>query len=642
MTGARQAPFALLLAATAACSGASATPTPEEYYSRGIAALEQGRPRAARAALFNALHGNPRDLRARLAQARASLLLGDGVAAESEIRRARDAGAPQAETRALLAHALLLQGEPRRAIAEIEGAAGPDAAYAARIRARSLFALGEEGAAAAEFVRAAELGPRDSQVWTDIAGFRRSTGDVAAAIAAADQAVALDPRNDEALRLRGELTRSQYGLSGALPWFNRALEIDPDDVITLLERAATLADLGRMEEMLADTRRVLSLQSGNAMAFYLQAMLAARAGEFELAQTIWQRTEGRFDETPAGMLLGGAIDYESGNVAQAARRLERLVEQQPANRKARRLLAAAQWRLGDAAATIATLRPIAERADADSYSLSLIGRALARQGDTRAAAAFLFRAALPQGRAAAALDMDAVSDEQLAALRRAAAERRDAPTEVALVAALLARGFGAEALDRALALQRGHPGAPDAHVLVGDARGLAGDHAGAADEYRKAANLAFTEPVALRLIEALQRSGQQAAADRVLQLFLQQNPRNVPALVLLAARYMQVRDWAGATGIYEGLRRRLGDRDATILNNLALAYSEQGDHARAVPLARRAWELDLGNPGTADTLGWVLFRSGARAEGLALLQRALRGAPSDAEIRRHLEAARRG
>ncbi|MEA3017201.1 MAG: hypothetical protein QOI38_1923, partial [Sphingomonadales bacterium] len=467
MTGARQALSALLLAAAAACSGASAAPTPEQSYRRGLAALEQGRPRAARAELFRALHGNPNDVRARLAQARAALLLGDGVAAESEIRRARDGGAPEAQTRALLAHALLLQGEPRRAIAAAEGATGAEAAYAGRIRARALFALGEEENAAAEFARAAEAGPQDSRVWTDIAGFRRATGDVAAAIEAADRAVALDARNAEALRLRGELTRSQYGLAGALPWFDRALEIDPDDVIALLERAATLADLGRMQDMLVDTRRVLSLQGGNAMAFYLQVMLAARAGEFELAQRIWQRTEGRFDDTPAGMLLGGAIDYETGNVAQAARRLGRLVALQPANRKARRLLAAAQWRAGDAAATIATLRPIAERADADSYSLTLIGRALARQGDTNAAAVFLVRAALPQSRASAALDMDAVSDEQLAALRQAAADRGDAATEVALVAALLARGFGTEALERALALQRGHPGAPDAHVLVG-------------------------------------------------------------------------------------------------------------------------------------------------------------------------------
>ena len=52
---------------------------------------------------------------------------------------------------------------------------------------------------------------------------------------------------------------------------------------------------------------------------------------------------------------------------------------------------------------------------------------------------------------------------------------------------------------------------------------------------------------------------------------------------------------------------------------------------------------DRDNPATADTLGWILFKSGAdRAEGLALLERAARGAPSDDEIRERLERARRG
>lgn len=643
MTATRIFLAALLLAGTAACSGASATASPEESYRKGIAALEQGQPRIARVELMNALQANPRDTRARLAQARTYLLLGDGVAAESEIRRANEAGVPAAGTKHLLAHALLLQGDARRALSESTGISGENAAHAARVRGRAYMALEDGTRAAEEFNRAVEAGPRDSRVWTDLAHFRRWSGDLAAALQAADRAVALDPRNAEALSLRGELTRSQYGLAAAIPWFDRALEIDPDNVTTLLERAATFGDVGRMRDMLADSRRVLQLSSGHPVAYYLQAMLAARARDFALARSIWQRTEGRLDETPAGMLLASAIDYQTGNVQQAVSRLERLVAQQPANRKARRLLAASQWRMGDAAATVATLRPLAERPDADSYTLSLMGRALERQGDTRSAAAFLARAAQPANRALTALDARHITDEQLAALRRAAAQRPDhAPTQIMLVAALLGRGVGGEALNRSLQVQRANPGAPDAHVLVGDARGISGDFAGAAEEYRKAANLAFTEPVAFRLIEALQRSNQQPAADNVLRLFLQQNPRNVPAQILLAARHMQARNWADAVRIYEGLRRRVGDRDATILNNLAWAYSEQGEHQRAVPLARRAWELDRDNPATADTLGWVLFQSGARAEGLALLERAVRGAPSDAEIRRHLEEARRG
>lgn len=630
-----------LLLGTAACSNASGG-SAAGAYERGVAALEAGQPRTARVEFMNALQADPTNGKARLMQARTYLALGDGTAAESELLRARESGIPVEETRHLMAHALLLLGQPERAVEEAAAAPPRHAADAARIRGRALMALGRGGEAAEAFNSAIAAAPDSSDVWTDVGRFRRANGDLAGALEAADKAVAADPRDTAALVLRGELTRSQYGLQAAVQWFDRALEIDPANVPALLERATTYGDLGRMRDMLADSRSVLSLSNGHPVAYYLQAMLAARAKKFELARSLYQRTEGRMEETPAGMLLASAIDYQTGNVEQAVNRLERLVAKQPGNRKARRLLAASQWRMGDAAATIATLRPIADRPDADSYSLSLIGRALEKQGDSQAAAEYLARAARPQQAARTALDASHLTDAQFEQLRRAAAQRPDhAPSQIMLIAALLGRGLGEEALERARQLQAANPGAPDAHVLVGDALGTRGDFAGAAEEYRKAANLAFTEPVAMRMMEALQRSGQQAAADRVLALFLQQNPRNVPGRILLAGRHMQNRNWGEAIKLYEGLRRRIGNNDATILNNLSWAYSQQGDYGKAIPLARRAWELDRDNPATADTLGWLLFKSGSnRAEGLALLEKAARGAPSDAEIRRHLEEAR--
>jgi tetratricopeptide (TPR) repeat protein len=117
----------------------------------------------------------------------------------------------------------------------------------------------------------------------------------------------------------------------------------------------------------------------------------------------------------------------------------------------------------------------------------------------------------------------------------------------------------------------------------------------------------------------------------------------VSGQVLLAARMMDRGEWEEAIDVYESLRTRLGNNDATILNNLAWAYAQTGDFESGLPLARRAWALDRDNPATADTLGWILFRSGVdRAAGLALLERAARGAPTGADIRRRLEAARRG
>jgi tetratricopeptide (TPR) repeat protein len=633
------------LAALSACSNSPApTGGAEGAYARGVAALDKNLPREARIEFLNAIQAAPDDGKIRLAQARTYLLLGDGVAAEAELARARTLKVPASETHHLMAHALLLQNRAQDAVAEAAKAPPQHAAYAARMRGRAFMVLGDATQAGAAFDQAIAAAGQDSQAWTDLARFRRGTSDVAAAVAAADKAVELDGRNIDALTLRGELTRSQYGLAAAMPWFDRALQIDPDHVPTLVERAATLGDLGRMKEMLAETRKILTVAPKNPVAYYLQSMLAARARKFDLARSLYQRTGGKLDDKPAGMLLASAIDFETGNAEQAIQRLQKLVGAQPDNVKARRLLAASQWRLGDAAGTIQTLRPLADRPDADSYVLTLIGKAYDRQGNSEMAARYIARAAEPQRRTATALLDSPVDDAQLAALRRKLdASPKDAQLQVQLVRALLGRGLGGEALQRAQRLQAGSPGVPDAHVLVGDARGILGDYKGAVEEYRKAANLAFTEPVAMRLIEALRNSGNSTGAARVLELYLTQNPQNVPAQLIAANSFLQAKQWDGAIAIYERLRKRIGDRDATVLNNLAWAYSEKRDYERALPIARKAWELDKKNPATTDTYGWLLYKSGQdKTQGIALLEQASRGAPTDDQIRDHLSAARRG
>lgn len=233
---------------------------------------------------------------------------------------------------------------------------------------------------------------------------------------------------------------------------------------------------------------------------------------------------------------------------------------------------------------------------------------------------------------------------QLAALRRkASANPEDAGAEAGLIAALLSNGLGEEALQRARALQARNPSSAEAYWLVGDALGLHGDFRGAAEAYDKAATLAFDEPLALRLIEALTRSGQGPAADRVLARLLRQDPGSMAGQRLAASRAMEAERWDEAIGRYEALRALRGAEDALLLNNLAWAYLQRGNMAAALPLAERAWTLAPDNPAMADTFGWLLFRSGRdRARGLALLEQAARGAPGDAGISRRLAEARGG
>jgi tetratricopeptide (TPR) repeat protein len=157
----------------------------------------------------------------------------------------------------------------------------PFAAYAARMRAAAMG--GDRAAAGRELALATQLAPTDSFAWSDTARFRREGGDAGGALAAAERAVALDPNNVEALILSAALIRDRYGLVAALPWYDRALAVQPNNIDAMLDRAATLGDLGRARDMLDQTRDVLAVAPNHPRAFYLQAVLAARAHEWEIS-----------------------------------------------------------------------------------------------------------------------------------------------------------------------------------------------------------------------------------------------------------------------------------------------------------------------------------------------------------------------
>src|SRR5262249_15177755 len=157
-----------LLLTLAACGGPSGTP-----YERGAAAFESGDIRTARVELLNALQQDPNNKAARIMQARVQLALGDGEAAEGEINRARQSGATLGQTAHLLAEARLLQGDAQGALREAAHAGQPFFAYAQRIAGRAYLALGDGSSARTAFDRALAAAPNDSDVWVDIAGFRR-------------------------------------------------------------------------------------------------------------------------------------------------------------------------------------------------------------------------------------------------------------------------------------------------------------------------------------------------------------------------------------------------------------------------------------------------------------------------------------
>lgn len=633
--------FAVAASATLFAIG-SATPaqadaaTARNELALSVTTLKAGNYSAARSHAQAAIKADPNWGLAHAMLARSFLALGDGVAAEGELDRARDAGFDPARAHHLYAHAWLLQGDAKRALDEALQAGPRYSGYAIRIGARALAAQGDVAKAQAALGALIAAAPSDSFALSDLARIKYTVGDMAGAIGAAQHAIDLDPGNLEALTLRGELVRSQYGLVAALPWFENALAHDAYYHPALIDYAATLGDVGRYGDMLDATRKALAARPGSPQALYLQAVLAARAGNDDLARSLIERTKGRLGDTPGALLLGGTLAYKAGAYQQAVDNWRALVGQQPTNIVARRLLGAALLRAGDPRGSLDVLRPVALRPDADSYTLSLVARAFEQSGERDWAATYLDRSAMPEMVGSTPFG----SDDGLPKLTEAAADAPDEPVaQLGLIRGLIDAGDTAGALSRAQALVRMTPGAPPAYLALGDTLMAMNRYGDAADAYRHAADIRFDEPTMLRATDALDRAGRRAEAANVLVLFLSQNPQNVAAQRLTAHWQIAGGDWDAAIETLESLRQRIGNRDAALLAELSYAYTGDGDADAGLVYGKAAYALAPMNPAASDAYGWALYTQGKSEPALQLLEKAASIAPDRSGLRWHLAQA---
>ncbi len=155
-------------------------------------------------------------------------------------------------------------------------------------------------------------------LWVDVARFRNANADIKGARDAADYAIELDGTNSAALALKANLVRTEEGLRAALRWYDAALAADPDNAGALIDQAATLGDIGRYRDMLVALRHAATLIPGDPRIYYLQAVLAARADNYQLARSLLQRTRGQMDDEPAFMLLSAIVELQLGGEAVGA------------------------------------------------------------------------------------------------------------------------------------------------------------------------------------------------------------------------------------------------------------------------------------------------------------------------------------
>jgi tetratricopeptide (TPR) repeat protein len=392
--------------------------------------------------------------------------------------------------------------------------------------ARTAARAGDLALAGRFYDQAIALEPDNPGLWVDIARLRFRGGEHLSAIEAAEYAVELGPNYAPALLLRAQMVRDAKGLAEALPWFEAAILADPDNTDVLADYAATLGDLGRYSDMLAAVRNLADIVPDHPQVHYLQAVLAARAGDPVLAGSLLARSNLSEEGVPAAMMLDALVNLQQGTHGTAASILERLAEQQPGNMRVNELLAKAWWLGGRDREIVDRYEAFAQEDAASPYLVMLVARSLERMGERERALPLIGRARRFDNGDPVLLALHPSLPGETQQLRKSAQAKNAGDLERLGIATLEL-----------------FPASGDAHHLAGDAAFLAGQTARAGELYAVSAQVRGAWPLTRKLIETYRLQGAEDAADALLLRSVAGEPNNIDALLLLAKRSAASEDW---------------------------------------------------------------------------------------------------
>lgn len=536
-----------------------------------------------------------------LARAEVALAKQDGLGAEIILRNLLSDGTPQTEIAAFLGEAELQQEdfyEARQWLQSGEFSADTRG-HGFQMLGRLETAEGNLPKAGQAFDRALETMPENPELWVDIGRLRYLGGEQEQAVEASIHAVELGPNNSAALRFRAQLILDAQGIAAALPWYQAALDRNPEDLALMGDYAAALGESGQARKMLVIVRRMIELDENHSHAYFLQAVLAARGGQFALARQLLTRSSDADRATPVAMMLSAIIDMQTGNFASSAQVLEKLERMQPDNQRIR-LLFAKSLSLGEYhRELISRFEDGAMLAGSPPYLATLVGRSYEALNRRDKAAPLLDFAAKGAG---SGLHPLPPATTVAAAAAGGPQTGRDA---VSLVRSLMLAGQTAAAVLAADEFLRRAPGSADALGLAGDAYLAAGRTDQASAHYARAGAIRQSWPLTRRMYAAEIAGGRIGSALTLLEHQLVNNSANSEAAILLAEARMELGNAGKAAALLDWAIANGADRSPRALLLRAKAALATGDTAFARKTAMRVHSLQKMNPAAGNFLAEI-------------------------------------
>ena len=539
----------IVLMGLGACGGQD----PKASLASAQEALAKGDAAAAVIQYKNVLQQTPADAQARAGLGRALLLQGEIEGALLEFDRARNEGAAAVTVAPWHAQALVEQGEFKR-VTQLYGDTridDPKAQALLKVElARAWGGLRNAARTEQALNEALAALPDDVPARVLLARLKGSKGETEAAERMAEELVKLHPDRFDVWSLRGDLHRAAGRGQQAVEAYEKALEIRPTHMqshVAVLR--ARLREGGReaAERQLARMREVAPR---HPVTLLVDAEIALYKGENARAREVSQQLLRAFPDDIGILLVAGSAESAMGSIVQAAAHFGKALARDPELNFARENLAAGEIRLGQYGKALETIKPLTGREGATARGLALAGEAHVRSGRPELAEPLFRRAvqlAPDQAKLrAAALSAQLLSGgggQALAELGELARRSDGIDAELAIYAAQMSRRNPAAALEAVEAMARKRPQDATVDQMRGEALLLKGD--------RPAARAAFEaalkkDPKLFAALSSLVQTdvaeGRLKPAEESLRKLIGAEPQHSEALLLLA----DVRQRAGA------------------------------------------------------------------------------------------------
>jgi putative PEP-CTERM system TPR-repeat lipoprotein len=606
-----------------------------------VAAAQKNYPAAAEA-FQKLLNADPENAQIRTLLAAVNLEQGSLEQAATNLRRVLAANADFVPARRLLAQVQMAQGRAQDAqetLAQLDGAAGSSPEIAL-MRVRAALASGDTAGAVKILEQLEAQGVPTEAARLDLAGAYIAAGRADRAIKLIDASP--DPGSDRAEQVR-LIAQASTDRPAAIRALNDYAERNAGKVPAVTFAALTLAALGETNTARARLEKLAEAAPKDAGVQVNLARVEARAGRLDAAEAALKRAA---ELAPSVEVYVGLAELAAtrGRDAETVRWLEQARTHDPKATGPRFLLVRAYLaqNQADAAQKVAdeliALTPGRPEARVLSAGVALArkdqARALADANEAVKIAPDSLEAWLAKGEVH---ERGGQREEARTAFRRALAVAPQSTAPAAALARLeLAAGNPDAALEAARRAQQSPETRLEGMALEGDVMMQLKRPADAAKVYEQLQAARPSTQGVVRLYSARRAAGA-TAPEQALADWLRTNPDDVSVRLVLAEHWQGTGEQARAAGEYEALLERQPN-NAIALNNLAWLYSLSND-ARALPTARKAYELAPRVPAIADTLGWILVNNGQVDEGTVLLREAAKAAPDAKDIQYHLAAA---